>query len=129
MGLDITGLGSIAELVTTTVNKIWPDKTEQEKAEIAAAVQTVVGQLDINKQEAASSSMFVAGWRPWIGWVCGVALAYQYLARPLLTWGFAFMGKPIPLLPGLDGNLWELMLGMLGLGGLRSWEKTKGVAK
>ena len=67
MALDITGLGSVADLASTVISKIWPDKTEAEKAQLAAAVQLVQGQIDINKVEASSSSVFVAGWRPFIG--------------------------------------------------------------
>lgn len=70
MALDPLTAG--IDLVNTAINKIWPDKSEQEKQQLAAAVVIVQGQLDINKTEAASSSTFVAGWRPFIGWVCGV---------------------------------------------------------
>lgn len=124
MGFDVTGLGAVADLASTVINKIWPDKSEQEKAQLAMAVQVVQGQLDINKAEAANPSLFVAGWRPAIGWVCAAALAYQYLARPLIL-GFGLT----PMMPGLDDTLWQLLMGMLGLGGLRTYEKVQGVAK
>lgn len=127
MGLDITGIGSVADLASTVINKIWPDKTEQEKQQLAAAVMVVQGQLDTNKAEAGNPNMFVAGWRPAVGWVCAGALAYQYLIRPLASWGFALAGHPMPM-PGLDDSLWQLLTGMLGLGSLRTFEKTKGVA-
>jgi hypothetical protein len=117
------------ELASTVVNKIWPDKTEQERAQLAAAVQLVQGQLDINKAEAASSSVFTSGWRPAIGWVCAAALMAQYIARPLLQWIGVMTGHNWPTLPGIDDNLWQLMLGMLGLGGLRTFERVKGVGK
>lgn len=118
-GLDLAG---------TVINKLWPDKSEQERAQLAAAVAIVQGQIDINKAEAASPSAFTSGWRPAIGWVCAAALAFQYVGRPLLAWGGIVSGHPLPPLPGIDDNLWQLMLGMLGLGGLRTFEKTKGVA-
>lgn len=124
MGLDIAGVGAVADLATTVINKIWPDKSEQEKAQIAMAVQVVQGQLDINKVEAGSQSMFVAGWRPAVGWVCASAMAFQYLARPLLI-GFGITQA----LPALDDTLWQLLFGMLGLGGLRTFEKVKGATK
>ncbi len=117
------------DLANTVVNKIWPDKSEQERAQLAAAVALVQGQLDINKAEASNPSVFTSGWRPFIGWVCGAALVYQYLVRPLGEWGSALAGHPLPQMPGLDDNLWQLLLGMLGLGGLRSFEKIKGVSK
>lgn len=125
---DITGLGSIADLAGTIVSRIWPDKTEVEKAQLAQAVALVQGQLQINANEAASPSAFTSGWRPAIGWVCGCALFFQYVARPLAQWAGIITGHPFPPLPGIDDNLWQLMIGMLGLGGLRTFEKTKGVA-
>ena len=111
-----------------------PDQNAREKAKadymasmlavFAAADQQ---QNETNKAEAASSSMFVAGWRPFIGWVCGAALAFQYLARPLLTAVAGVFHVPNFVLPGLDDSLWQLMLGMLGMGGLRTFEKMNGV--
>lgn len=126
MGLDITGIGAVADLASTVVNKIFPDKTDQERAQLAAAVQIVQGQLDINKAEAASASVFTSGWRPAIGWCCAAALVLQYLARPMLQWVGVVSGHDWPTLPGIDDNLWQLMLGMLGLGGLRTIERVKG---
>ena len=93
-------------------------------------INNAQGQLEVNKAEAASSSMFVAGWRPAIGWVCAAALVFQYLVRPLVTAGFILAHHPLTVtLPGLDDNLWQLLLGMLGMGTLRTFEKTKGVAR
>ena len=126
--MDVTGIGAVADLAKTVVSRIWPDKTAEEQAQLAAAISIVQGQLDANKAEAASPSAFTSGWRPGIGWVCAAALAMQYLARPLLAWYGVVSGHPYPQLPGIDDNLWQLMLGMLGLGGLRTFEKTKGVA-
>jgi len=129
MGLDVTGLGAVSDLVTTAINKIWPDKTEQEKAEIAAATQSVLGQLDINKEEAKSSSVFVAGWRPYIGWVCGTTLLYVGLIDPLGRFiaqvAYHYSGP----FPAIDTTITlQVLLGMLGLGGMRTAEKFKGVA-
>lgn len=115
-------------LIETVVGKVWPDKSEQERAQMAAALSLVQGQIDINKAEAASPSAFTSSWRPAIGWVCALALACQYIARPLLEWGGIVSGHPLPPLPGIDNNLWELLTAMLGLSGLRSYEKLKGVA-
>lgn len=127
MALDPVTAG--LDLANTVVNKIWPDKSAEERAQLAAAVALVQGQLDINKAEAANPNVFTSGWRPFIGWVCGAALVYQYIIRPLAAWGVAIAGHPLPPMPGLDDNLWQLLLGMLGLGGLRSFEKIKGVSK
>ena len=127
--MDITGIGAVADLATSVVNKIWPDKSEQERAQIAAAVAVVQGQLDINKAEAANPSLWTSGWRPAVGWVCALALCYQFVARPLLQFGFAAGGVSLPEMPGIDANLWELLAGMLGLGSLRTFEKARGVAR
>ena len=123
---DITGIGAVADLANTVISRLFPDKTEQERQQLAAALTIVQGQLDANKNEAASPSAFTSGWRPGIGWVCALALFFQYIARPLLQWGGIVTGHSFPQLPGIDDNLWQLMLGMLGLGGLRTLEKVKG---
>ena len=129
MGIDVTGVGAVADLANTVIGRLWPNKSEQERAQMAAALTIVQGQLDTNRAEAASPSVFVAGWRPAVGWVCVAALACQYVARPLLQWAGAVSGHPMPVLPGIDDTLWQLLLGMLGLGGLRSYEKARGVAR
>ena len=120
---------AVAGLASDVIGRIWPDKTEQERAQLAAAVTLVQGQLEVNKAESASPSVFVAGWRPAIGWVCGAALAYTYLLYPLLLWATAIWAPTVPPPKlGNDGMLYELLLGMLGLGGLRTFEKVKRVA-
>jgi len=119
-----------ASLIETVVSRVWPDKTEQEKAQMAAALSLVQGQMDINKTEAASSSVFTSGWRPAIGWVCGAAFAYTYVLYPILLWAKAIWFPTItPPILGNDGMLYELLIGMLGLGGLRTFEKVKGVTR
>lgn len=127
--MDATGVGAVANLATSVIGRLWPDKSETERAQMAAALTIVQGQLDANRAEAASPSAFTSGWRPAIGWVCGAALGMQYIARPLVAWVGIVTGHPLPELPGIDDNLWELMLGLLGLGGLRTFEKTRGVAR
>ena len=112
----------LAILANTVIGRIWPDKTEAEKQQLAAAVQLVQGQLEINKVEAASSSVFVSGWRPFIGWVCGAACAWNWIGLPILRM----------YVPGLTpANLTEMMpvlMGLLGLGALRTVEKINNVA-
>lgn len=127
MALDPLTAG--LDLAKTAINKIWPDKSEQEKAELAGTLALLTAQISTNQEEAKSSSVFVAGWRPFIGWVCGMALAYTYLGYPLLLWILS-VWKPelTPPKLGNDGMLYELLFGMLGLGGLRTFEKYKGVA-
>lgn len=134
MSLDpITALLDIGGKV---IDRLWPDPVQAASAKIellkmqqSGELAQMTGQLDINKAEAASGSAFTSGWRPAIGWVCAAALACQYIGRPLLQWGGVLTGHTWPTLPGIDDNLWQLMLGMLGLGGLRTFEKVQGVAK
>ena len=103
-------------------------QASEEFKQLDAMVAMANSQNDINKQEAASGSVFVAGARPFILWVCAAALASQYILRPFVQWGFSIAHQPIPVLPGIDDNLWQLMAGMLGLGALRSFDKSKGSA-
>ena len=84
-------------------------------------------QADVNKTEAANPNLFVAGWRPFIGWVCGTGLLVQFLVNPLFTWAAALYGRPVAF-PALDlGTLVTLLFGMLGLGAMRTVEKVNGV--
>jgi hypothetical protein len=112
----------LAILANTVINKVWPDKTEAEKQQLAAAVQLVQGQLEINKVEAASSSVFVSGWRPFIGWVCGAACAWNWIGLPILR-----MYVP-DLTPANLTEMMPVLMGLLGLGALRTVEKINGVA-
>lgn len=90
-------------------------------------VQQITAQIDVNKQEAANPSVFVAGWRPAIGWICGCGLFVQFIVNPIATWMAALFHHPITF-PALDlGSLMTLLLGMLGLGTLRTYEKVSGV--
>lgn len=129
MAFDInTGVGQVADLVTTVINKIWPDKSEQEKQELAAALTMIQGQLEINKVEAGSQSLFVAGWRPFIGWICGISLFYAALLEPLMRFvakvAFSYTGE----FPVIDHDItMQVLLGLLGLGAYRSYERVKGV--
>ena len=127
MALDPITAGM--DLAGTVINKIWPDKSEAERAQLAAAVQIVQGQLEVNKAEASSSSAFVAGWRPFIGWVCGMGCAWNWIGLPVAKFGLAMYGHPLELDPADLSEMMPLLLGMLGLGGLRSFEKVKGVAR
>lgn len=125
-------LDSVLNIGAKILDRVIPDKAEREKAQaelvkmqLNGELQQLAGQLDINKTEAQHQSVFVAGWRPFIGWVCGVALCYQFVLRPVVTWAVPSLGYTVAEMPGLNDNLWELMFGMLGLGGLRSYEKIK----
>ena len=123
LGAIIEGVGKIADdLITSDEERL--KVTLQEKQIDAALVQ---GHLEINKAEAQHKSIFVAAWRPFIGWVGGVALAYQFIGYPLLVWACAALGAGFepPELAEADG-LYPIILGMLGLGGMRSFDKMRG---
>lgn len=103
-------------------------KEEFEMALMNAVNQAARDQVEVNKVEAASSSIFVAGWRPFIGWVCGVAIAYTYIVYPILLWALALNGYQTTNVPKLETDaLYQLVLAMLGLGTMRTFEKVKGV--
>ena len=126
--MDITGIGAISDLAGTVINKIWPDKTEQEKQQLAAAVVVVQGQIDINKAEASNPSVFVSGWRPFIGWVCGAACAWNWIGIPVVKVALGFTAYKLVVSPADISEMMPILMGMLGLGGLRTVEKMNGVA-
>ena len=133
MALD--PISAALDLGNTLITRIFPDpaqaanaKLELLKLQQSGDLAQMTAQTDINKVEASNSSIFVSGWRPCCGWVCALALAYQYLLKPLLTWLLMTLGYNIAIMPGLDDNLWQLLMGMLGMGGLRTFEKVQGVA-
>jgi hypothetical protein len=123
--------------VTGLLDKFIPDADERNRLahEIATlserhAQELAKGQLEINKTEAAHKSMFVAGWRPFVGWTCSIALCWHFVVSPVVIFGAAYAGVALPELPVFDmSSLMTVLLGMLGLGGLRTYEKTKGVAR
>ena len=95
-----------------------------------AAHEAAMAQVEVNKAEAQHKSIFVAGWRPFVGWTCGIALAYHFVLAPLILFGVGISGFEIPALPEFDmGSLMTVLMGMLGLGGLRTYEKQKGLTK
>lgn len=118
--------------VTGLLNKFIPDADERQKLahEIATmsqkmAHESALLQIEVNKEEAKHRSSFVAGWRPFIGWTCGLALAYHFILQPILTLILAISGITIDL-PVFDmSSLMTVLMGMLGLGGLRTYEKVK----
>lgn len=123
--------------VTGLLDKFIEDKDQKNALahEIATmsqkhAQELAKSQIEVNKIEAASRSTFVAGWRPFVGWTCGVALAYHFVLQPLALFGITVAGVEMSPLPSFDmDTLLTVLLGMLGLGGLRTLEKTKGVSK
>ena len=126
--MDITGLGAVSDLANTVIGRIWPDKSEAEKQQLAAAVMVIQGQMDINKVEAASPSVFVSGWRPAIGWVCAGACTWNWIGLPIAKLLLELTGHSVQLFSADLTEMMPILMGMLGLGGLRTVEKIKGVA-
>jgi hypothetical protein len=99
-----------------------------ELAQLDAELKMATGQMTVNQVEATSSSLFVSGWRPFIGWICGAAFAYKFVLAPAAAFALTAAGHPVTL-PVLDfTEMSTVLLGMLGIGGLRTLEKIKGVA-
>ena len=115
--------------ISGILDKVIPDKNARQAAQLAleaadqrGELDLLLGQLEVNKVEAASKSLFVSGWRPFIGWVCGVGLMYNVLLSPFLDIWFD--------MPSVDpALLYPVLMGMLGLAGARTFEKTKGVSR
>ncbi len=129
----------LASLVGPIVNKFVdriPDGNERARAKEAlekelvdAANSVMLAQTEINKAEASHASIFVAGWRPFIGWVCGVGICWSMVAQPVFQWGINAFGDGSEL-PSVDTSyLMELVTAMLGMSGLRTFEKMKGVSR
>jgi hypothetical protein len=130
-------LSKLIEPVTGLLDKFVEDKDQ--KAQLAHELATMadrhaqdlaLAQIEVNKAEAASGSLFKGGWRPFIGWVCGGAFAYHFVLQPVIVFGVLTAGVDLPPLPEFDmASLMTVMMGMLGLGGLRTYEKQKGITK
>ena len=92
------------------------------------AQELAKAQIEVNKAEAAHHSLFVSGWRPFVGWSCGLALFWHFMGLPITLFLLALFGAEVPELPTFDmSTLLTVLMGMLGLGTMRTWEKTKGV--
>lgn len=132
---------AILNIGSNIIDKIWPDKTQSEAAKLKmfelqqqgafAEIQNdfnlMLENIKVNAAEALHASVFVAGWRPFIGWVCGIALAYNYIAMPFIVWITKCFYPNAPQMPALDmTQLMVLLGGMLGIAGLRSREITQG---
>lgn len=135
----LEGIGKIADNLFTSDKERLDAELDLRKIGIEAAkidASLLTGQQDINKTEALHASVFVAGWRPAIGWVCVAALGYQFVLYPLMVWGWGSMQAvgwvpaTLPPPPIIDTDaLMILLTGMLGLAGARTFEKVKGVSK
>lgn len=126
--MSLDPVTAVLDIGKTVIDRLWPNKTEQEKAELAAAISLVQSQLEINKAEASNSNVFVSGWRPFIGWVCGAGCAWNWVGLPMGKFILSLMGITLTISPADLSEMMPLLLGMLGLGGLRTVEKINRVA-
>ena len=125
IGSVIEGVGKVAEHFVTTDKERMALELESRKID----QQNDMAQIDVNKMEAQSASLFVSGWRPFVGWVCGFALLYVAILDPIARFVaeviYTYAGK----FPEIDTTItMQVLFGLLGLGGMRTYEKTKGVA-
>jgi hypothetical protein len=130
-------IAKLIEPVTGLLDKFIEDKDQ--KAQLAHELATMadrhaqdlaLAQIEVNKAEAASGSVFKGGWRPFIGWVCGSAFAYHFVLQPVIVFVVLAVGVDLPPLPEFDmTSLMTVLMGMLGLGGLRTYEKKQGITK
>jgi hypothetical protein len=114
------------------LDKFIPDPEAKAKAETElreSLMQWDQGQMKVNEAEAGNASIFVSGWRPFVGWTCGVAFAYHYVLQPVALFVAALFGKTVVLPAFAMESLLTVLLGLLGLGGMRTYEKFKGVTK
>ena len=127
------GVGAVVNAVGGTLDKLFTSDDERlSHAEVMERLrqQPDAAQILVNMTEASHRTVFVAGWRPFIGWVCGSALAYNFIGRDLLVWALAVWGSATPIPPALQmDQLMTVLLGLLGLGTLRTVEKVGGVAR
>ena len=132
-----TLIPQIAPILGNVLDRFFPDKEKAAEAQRAIesallenAAQINLAQIEVNKAEAQHRTIFVAGWRPFIGWVSGLALAWHFVGVPVALFFIAWYGADVPELPAFDMNsLMTVLMGMLGLGGLRTFEKMKGLTQ
>lgn len=129
--------GSLINPITGLLEKAIPDRDMRNKLahEIATMAEKqahaiALAQIEVNKVEAQSPNFFKSSWRPFIGWVCGIAFAYHFVLQPFLIFGLTVYGIQIPSLPEFDmSTLMTVLGGLLGLGTLRTYEKSKGLTR
>ncbi|AMP00152.1 hypothetical protein CAter10_2506 [Collimonas arenae] len=130
----------LAPAISEVFKRLWPDPAQQAQAQLAfqtlqqngdlayldADLKTRLAQIAVDNTEAQSESLFKSGWRPFMGWTCGGAFAWNFVAGPALTWALAAAGHPVHLPLADLSQMMPVVLGLLGLGTLRTIEKVKG---
>lgn len=132
----LLGIGS------KVIDKIWPDPVQRdaaklellklqqsgELAQLTADTNLMIEQIKVNQEEAKHTSVFVSGWRPGVGWICVAACGWNWIGLPIVKLGLEIYGHPINLSPADLTEMLPVLMGMLGLGGLRTIEKLNGRA-
>ena len=125
-------IGTMGGGLLSLINKLIPDQNVKDQIllqEVSKDTMLAIKQLEVNAAEAKSPSLFVAGWRPAIGWICAIAFAYHFVALPFLMFMTTVFGFELTL-PEFDMQaMLTVLFGMLGLGTMRTFEKSKGVSR
>lgn len=133
---------SLLDIGSKIIDKLWPDPTQRdaaklelfklqqsgELAKLAADTELARGQQAINAEEAKNPNIFISGWRPALGWICALACAWNWIGLKVALFVAAYFGHQLSMAPADIGEMMPILLGMLGLGGLRTAEKINGVA-
>ena len=134
--MSLDPVSALLDIGGKVIDRVWPDpiqaataKLELIKLQQSGELAAMAGQLEINKVEAASASVFVSGWRPFIGWVCGAACAWNWIGLKIVLFAAAYFEHPLNLAPADLSEMTPVLMGMLGIGGLRTIEKLNGVAR
>lgn len=134
--MSLDPVSALLDIGSKVIDRLWPDpvqaataKLELIKLQQSGELAVIVGQLEINKTEAASASVFVSGWRPFIGWVCGAACAWNWIGLKIALFVAAYFNHPVTLAPADLSEMTPVLMGMLGIGAMRTIEKLNGVAR
>ena len=133
--MSLDPISILLDIGSKVIDRVFPDpaaaasaKLELIKLQQSGDLAVMAGQMKINEIEAGNASLFVSGWRPAIGWVCGTACAWNWIGLPMVKVGLGLLAIKLELAPANLTEMMPILLGMLGLGGLRTLEKVQGVA-
>lgn len=134
--MSLDPVTAVLDIGGKLIDRLWPDpvqaanaRLELFKLQTSGELQLIAGQLEVNKEEAKNASIFVSGWRPFVGWIGGMGLAYVALVEPVSRFVATVIYNYTGAFPVIDTTItFQILLGMLGLGGMRTFEKYSGVA-
>jgi len=121
---------AVTNVVGQVIDRVWPDPAQAAAAKLqllqlqqTGELTAITGQMDINKVEAGNESIFVSGGRPFIIWVCGAAFAWNWVGLPFAKFAMTVIGHPVVMQAADMSEMMPVLMGLLGLGGMRTWEK------